>query len=247
VVAKNVPVRKQSRSGFYALLGAVALVGAAAIGWAVTRDTAVVSKIDPSIPLPTAEGYVVGSPDAPVEIIEFADFECPGCGQFAAVTEPDLRTKLIETGQVRFRFMDFPLPIHKNTLGASLAAACANAQGKFWPMHDRIFLGQNDWNGFATSNPRKVFVGYAQELGLDVAAWEQCYDARQFLPQIEANRNAGMQRGVNATPTFIVGDRMLSGPPSFDNIKALVDTVTAEAKAKAAAGSAPASAPAPTP
>jgi protein-disulfide isomerase len=237
VVAKNAQVRKQSRSGFYALLGVVALAGAGAIGWAVSRPKTVVSKVDPSIPLPKAEGYVTGKPDAPVEIIEYADFECPGCGQFAAVTEPDIRSKLIDTGEARFRFMDHPLiEIHKNTMAASLAAACANEQGKFWEMHDRIFMGQPDWSGYATANPKKFFKQYAGELGADVAKWEQCFDGQKLVAQIEANRNEGLQRGIRGTPTFIVGGRMLTGAPTYDNIKALVDS----AKADAAKGAAPA-------
>jgi protein-disulfide isomerase len=237
VVAKNAQVRKKSRSGFYALLGVVALAGAGAIGWAVTRPKTVVSKIDPSIPLPKAEGYVKGRPDAPVEIIEYADFECPGCGQFAAVTEPDIRSKLIDTGEARFRFMDHPLiEIHQNTMAASLAAACANEQGKFWEMHDRIFMGQPDWSGYATANPKKFFKQYAGELGADVAKWEQCFDDQKLVAQIEANRNEGLQRGIRSTPTFIVGGRMLTGAPTYDNIKALVDS----AKADAGKGAAPA-------
>ncbi|MCU0648246.1 MAG: DsbA family protein [Gemmatimonadaceae bacterium] len=237
MVAKNAQVRKKSRSGFYALLGVVALAGAGAIGWAVTRPKTVVSKIDPSIPLPKAEGYVKGRPDAPVEIIEYADFECPGCGQFAAVTEPDIRSKLIDTGEARFRFMDHPLiEIHQNTMAASLAAACANEQGKFWEMHDRIFMGQPDWSGYATANPKKFFKQYAGELGADVAKWEQCFDDQKLVAQIEANRNEGLQRGIRSTPTFIVGGRMLTGAPTYDNIKALVDS----AKADAGKGAAPA-------
>ncbi|MCU0633990.1 MAG: DsbA family protein [Gemmatimonadaceae bacterium] len=247
MVAKNAQVRKQSRSGFYMLLGVVALAGAGAIGWAVSRPKAIVSKVDPSIPLPKAQGYVKGKADAPVEIIEYADFECPGCGQFAAVTEPDIRAKLIETGEVRFRFMDHPLiELHQNTMAASLAAACANEQGKFWEMHDRIFMGQPDWSSYATSNPRKIFRQYVTEIGADGAAWDKCFDEQKFIPQIEANRNEGLQRGIRGTPTFIVGGRMLTGNPTYDNIKALVDSAKADlASAPQAAATPTAAAPAP--
>jgi protein-disulfide isomerase len=238
VVAKQVQVRKQSRAGFYALLGAVAVAGAGALYWATNRSTAVIAKVDPSIPLPKAEGYVNGRADAPVEIIEFADFECPGCGQFATVTEPDIRAKLIATGEVKFRYMDYPLPIHQNTMAASLAAACADEQGKFWEMHDRIFMGQPDWSSYATSNPKKFFKEYAGQVGLNVDAWNSCFDSQKLVPKIEAHRNEALKRNIGSTPTFIVGGRMLSGSMSYDAIKALVDSAKADL-AKAAPAAAP--------
>jgi protein-disulfide isomerase len=228
VVAKKTQVRKQSRSGFYALLGAVAVVGAAALFWVTNRNTAEIKPVDTSIPLPKAEGYVKGSPDAKIEIIEFADFECPGCGQFATVTEPDVRTKLIETGEVRFRYMDYPLPIHQNTMAASLAAACADEQGKFWEMHDRIFMGQPDWSSYATSNPKKFFKEYAGQIAIDVAKWDACFDSQKFVPKIESHRNEALKRNIGSTPTFLVNGRQLTGSMSYDAIKALVDSAKAD-------------------
>ncbi len=213
-----------------AAFAAIAIIGVTAVGYAVVRSRAkprTTVAVDAG-PL-TAEGYLLGRPDAPVKIIEFADFECPACGQFATVTEPDVRKRLIETGQASLRFYDFPLEMHKNTWAASHAAACAAEQGKFWEMHDRLFMGQLEWNGEAERNPKGVLEGYAKELGLDAARWEECYDSRRNQKLIEAHQAEGQRRKVQSTPTFIVGTRMVAGSLSYDALKALVDSVAAEA------------------
>jgi len=215
---------------FYAALAIVALGGAGAIGYLSTRSKAqqVVTAVDPALAR-EAEGYLMGDSTAPVQIVEFADFECPACGQFATITGPDVRERLVQTGLASYRFYDFPLEQHQNTLAASHAAACADDQGKFWEMHDRIFAGQEEWNTQATNNPKPVFQGYARELNLDVGAWEQCYDSRKHQRRIEANRAEGERRRVRSTPTFIVGGRMIPGAVPYDMMKALVDSARTEA------------------
>ncbi|MEO8579576.1 MAG: thioredoxin domain-containing protein [Gemmatimonadales bacterium] len=181
-----------------------------------------------------AQGYLIGKVDAPVKIIEFADFECPACGGFATVTEPDVRTRIIEPGLANLTFYDFPLSMHRNTLPASNAAACADEQGKFWPMHDRIFQAQNEWNGEATEAPKPFFKRYAGDIGLDVAKWENCYDARKYQKRIAANLADGVRRGVNQTPTFIIGNKIYPGMRNYDELKKLVDSVAKASPAPAA-------------
>jgi len=236
--------RKARRGGpdrrFWSLLVVVAIVGLGALAWALTRPKAGVTTVDPNLPPAQAEGYLLGSPSAPVQVIEFADFECPSCAQFATVTAPDIKTRLVNTGQISYRFYDFPLPQHRNSIPASNAAACANDQGKFWEMHDAIFAGQFDWNTQATGNPKRFFEGYARQVGLDVAAWESCYDSGKHLARIEANRREGERRMVNSTPTFIIGTRMIPGNLGYDQFKAYVDSAAAIARA---GGAAPAATP----
>jgi protein-disulfide isomerase len=212
--------------GFWIALGVVAVIGIAALGWSVTRPTTAVRHLDPAMPI-KAEGYVLGSPTAPVEVIEFADFECPGCGQYATITEPDVRTMLVNTGKIRMRYMDFPLPMHKNTWDASLAASCANDQGKFWPMHDAIFANQDRWNGEATSRPRGVLADLAKGLGLDMTKYGACMDAETHRPQIEATQAEAERRQVQQTPTFIFNGTVVAGALPFDKFKQYVDEATA--------------------
>ena len=240
--------RTRDNRKFYTTLGAIAIIGAAMVGYAATRPSgSAITTVDPNIPVGPVEGYVMGSPTAPVEIVEYADFECPGCAQFAIVTEPQVRELLIQTGKARFRFFDFPLTdIHRNTMSAHLAAACANDQEKFWEMHDRLFQGQGKWNGQVTGNPKRIFTGYAREIALDTKAWESCYDDRRHLGRIQASAAAGQRRNVRSTPTFIVGGRMMAGA-SYDALKAMVDSATAATPAKAPAATPPALTPAKRP
>jgi protein-disulfide isomerase len=122
-------------------------------------------------------------------------------------------------------------------MSAHLAAGCAADQNKFWEMHDRIFQGQNEWNGEATSNPKKVLAGYARALGLDMKTWEQCFDDRKHMPRIQASMAEGNRLRVGSTPTFIVNGKMMASSISYDALKAMVDS----------AAPAPATAPAATP
>jgi protein-disulfide isomerase len=231
-----------SRRPFYLSLIGIAAVGVALIAWASRRAATAVVTIDPKDAAGvTAEGYVMGSASAPVEIIEFADFECPGCGQFATVTEPDVRTRIVQTGLARFRVYDFPVnSSHRNSASASMAAACASDQNKFWEMHDRIFQGQNDWSTYATDDPKEHFERYARELGLDMAAWNQCYDSNKHRGRIAAHAQEASRRRVPSTPTFIIGDKQLVGAQPYDVIKAYVDSARMAVGAAGAQTAAPA-------
>jgi protein-disulfide isomerase len=233
---------------FVGLIVMLLVLGVAAIGYVMfkAKPSATIVAAPPSVsaapttpdadakPLPAPKGWVEGSEKAPIEIVMYGDFECPGCGQFARLTEPDVETQLVKTGKVRFRFMDYPLPsIHKATLVAHNAAACAGAQNKFWEMHNRIYELQHEWSWFANNrdmNAPKVMKRYASELGLDGKAFETCLDAKQFETQIRSNYEEGNRLGVGSTPTFIIGIRMIAGAQPYDVIKKLVDSATADAK-----------------
>ncbi len=225
-MAKTVkPTPARSRGPFFALLAVVAVAGAAGI-WYATQSRPQPIQLPAGTPLPSAEGYVYGNPDAPVAIVEFADFECPGCAQFATLVTPDVKKRLADAGLASFRFFDFPLTqIHANTMAAHLAAACAADQGKFWEMHDRLFQGQYDWNTQATTNPKKVIQRYVGELGLDAAAWNACFDSQKHVGRIMANQKVGLDRAVASTPTVLIGDKLYAGGLSYDQIRKLVDSL----------------------
>jgi len=225
---------KGSQKNFYTMLGLVAAVLGIFIIYQVTKPKAAPesTQVDPSI-LPQAEGYLLGKADAPVQVLEFADFECPACGQFYVLTEPDVRTRLIETGEISYRFFDYPLPGHRNTWAASHAAACANEQGKFWEMHDQIFATQDQWNSEVTNRPKAIFSRLARELLLNGSQWDECFDSQKYKLNIAANQREGDRRMVSSTPTFVVGDKMIRGALGFDQLKAYVDSALAKAPAVA--------------
>lgn len=232
---RNVPPRNRGREArassrpkaFFWVLGLIALVGIAALGYVAKKPKSgsPVNEVADTAHAGAAQGYLIGKVDAPVKILEYADFECPSCAGFATVTEPDVRTRIINAGLASLTYYDFPLNMHRNTVAASNAAACADEQGKFWPMHDRIFQGQNEWNGEATDAPKPFFKRYAGEVGLDVAKWESCYDSRKYQSRINANLADGLRRGVNSTPTFLIGKKMYPGMRSYDELKGLVDSI----------------------
>jgi protein-disulfide isomerase len=235
-VSKKSVKPQKSQSAFIWVIAAVALIGGAVL-YQVTRPSVPEAiAVDPTAPPAEAKGIVYGDPDAPITITEFADFECGGCAQYALLHTPDIKQRIVASGVANFKFVDFPLNIHPNAMAAHLAAACANDQGKFWEMHDKIFERQYDWNSQATANPKKVLATLAEGLALDMSAWNRCFDDRTHLGTIEANRNTGTKLGVNSTPSIQVGGRIFPGGITADQLKQIVDSL-------AAAGTTPTAAP----
>ena len=228
---QNVVRNASSRpKGTYIILIVVAVVGASLLAYAARRKPEASTATEPQpikVDVATAgppQGYLIGKADAPVKIMEFADFECPACGRFATVTEPDVRKRIVEAGLANMTYYDFPLPQHRNSQPASNAAACADDQGKFWPMHDQLFATQDEWNTQATDDPKPFFMKYASAIGLDAGKFESCYDARTHQKRIESNFAEGERRQVNSTPTFVIGDRKYANALSYDQLKAIVDS-----------------------
>ena len=230
----------KSRAPFYGLLAVVVVVAAAGIWYSMNGAKPKPIQLPEGTPLPKAEGYLRGDPNAPVTIMEFADFECPGCMNFATMIEPDVRANIIDKGLANFRYFDFPLDVHPNTMSASLAAACADEQGKFWEMHDMIFQGFYDWIGQATTNPKKVLSTYVGKLGMDEKKWNECFDSQKYVAKIMSHRNAGIERQVGSTPTFVIENTVYSTGMTYDRIKHIVDSLVALKGASPAAGTAPA-------
>jgi protein-disulfide isomerase len=226
-----------NRTIFFGALIAIAVIGAGAILYltknppaqqqnAAAYDALRQTYANVGDPHP----YTLGNPKAPVVIEEFADFECPSCGRFTTITEPDVRKNLINTGTVYYKYYDFPLPMHKNSQLASMAAACADDQGKFWEMHDQLFGGQDQWGlgpneGEITDNPKPIFLGFAKAIGLNTAQWEQCFDTKKDQSRINANAGEAVRRNVDATPTFYINGTKASGGMPYDQMKHLVDSV----------------------
>lgn len=226
---------KQSTSNraFYVIIGAIAVIGITALTYVSTRPkgAALASRIDTTLPPVQSSGYVIGDASARLEVTEFGDFECPQCGRFATLTEPDIRTRLVNTGTIRYRFIDYPLPMHANTWNASRAAACADEQGKFWEMHDAIFASQDRWDGQATSDPDKVLkqVG-AQIPGIKADQLNQCIDTRKTQAKVQAHYKLATARKVSGTPTFIFGDKEVAAFVTYDEFKKMTDDALAGLK-----------------
>jgi protein-disulfide isomerase len=215
--------------GFYMILGGVAIAGAGALWWSnsgaasLPDDPISSGAIDAERGWP---GYVEGSADAPIELIEYADFQCPACRQFWVLTVQDVKNRLVPTGQVRYVFKDFPLDgPHAHARAAHHAAACASEQGSFLAMHDMLFNSQGEW-GLQLGSPLGMFKGYAEEIGLDGEAYDACMGEGRYRARIQASLESGLERGVTSTPTLIIGGRLYTGMP-YDRLKAIVDSLLA--------------------
>ena len=226
-----------SNRAFFIIVGGIAVLGIVALTYASTRPQAgaVASRIDTTLAPIKSEGYVIGSASAPLEVTEFGDFECPQCGRFATLTEPDVRTRLVNTGTIRMRYIDYPLDMHPNTWNASRAAACADEQGKFWEMHDAIYANQDRWDGQATSNPDKVLKQVGDQLpGINADSLNKCIDSKRTQAKIQAHLKLATSRGLNGTPTFLFGNgKQIAAFLTYDQFKQMAD------EAIAAVGGAP--------
>ena len=161
----------------------------------------------------SADEPVRGPANAPVEIIEFSDFQCPYCARVV----PTL-ARLQETfgDQIKLVFRDFPLTsIHPQAYQAAEAAECAFAQGKFWEFHDRVF-----------ANPRALALddlkGHAAALGLDLAAFTSCVEEGQARPHVDADLEAGQALGISATPAVFINGRFVSGAQPYEVFEAII-------------------------
>lgn len=211
---------------FYAVFGAVAVIGLGALAYLTTRPQTVSIPANVTVqPSDTSgfRGYLKGSPDAPVEITEFADYQCPFCQTFATLQMPTIEERLINTGRLRWRYRDFPLQQHSFSRLAAHSAACADEQGKYWDQHKRIYEGQTEWATARDAAP--IFRRYAQAGGLDLGRYDACMKAGKYAGRIQASLDEGIQLGVNSTPTLLVGNKLYRGRFDSDAITKLVDSL----------------------
>lgn len=169
--------------------------------------------LDPPRQKVAATGAAKGSPNAPIEMIEFSDFQCPYCQRAHATVAQVLNTY---GDRIHFVYRHYPLPGHPQAKPAAEASECANEQGKFWPYHDRLFenstrLSETDLREHATA------------VGLDAAKFSACVDSHKYRAQVEADQRDGDAAGVNGTPAFYINGRMISGAQPFDAFKRLID------------------------
>lgn len=140
----------------------------------------------------------LGSPAAAVTVVEFMDYECPFCRQFARRSFPQLRARYIDTGQVRWVSRNLPLPRHTRARPAAIAARCAGEQGRFWEMHDALLTGESR---LGDEELRTL----AQQLGLDLAQFSACLGREDHAAALEADIAIARGARIRATPSFVVG------------------------------------------
>ena len=182
-----------------------------------TEAGVVVSLQQPVSPdfVRAANGPSRGAATAPVTIVEFSDFQCPYCKQAAPIL--DAVTKKYGD-RVRVVFKNFPLPIHPRATPAAKAAVCAGEQGKFWAYHDRLFTS-SDLSDAALHD-------YAQQLGLDTAAFDRCVSTDAVNATLTADAEQARKLQVSGTPTIFVNGKQVRGQADIDAISSLIDEET---------------------
>lgn len=165
--------------------------------------------------------FVSGSKTAPNTIIEFSDYQCPACAIFATQIEPELKTRLVETGKTQFAYRDYPLPQHQNAKLASVAAACANLQNRFEPMKTILFRAQDQWDNLSQNLVIEKIKELASNTGINQEAFKTCLSSNQFDGAIQADITAGNAVQLEATPSFVVNGYLVSGALPIEAFEAI--------------------------
>lgn len=210
-----------TRTLLLALIGGVVVV---AIGLVLLIIQSVNKPV--TITERVGEGSAWGPKGAPVTVIDYSDFGCSHCRNFALNQGAQLRAEYESTGKVRFEFKSFIIG-GATTAAAANAAECAADQGRFWDYHNLLFSRQGTTSAPFSSSALKQ---YAVSLGLDTAAFNKCVDSSQHLEKVYRDAAEGQAQGVNATPTFFVNGQKIEGAVPYATMKAAVDAALAAAQ-----------------
>jgi len=211
---------------FNLLIGGVALAGAGVLIYLVAGKKA--TSIPANVTVQAADtagfrGYIIGSADAPIEVTEYADYQCPSCAGFETVQWPDIKSRLVDAGRLKWRYRDFPLDQHPHARVAAHAAACADEQGKFGAMKMAIYEAQSTWSPKADASGD--FRDMAKAIGADADGYDACMSSAKFAGRIQASRDEAMAVGVSSTPSVMVNGRLYPGGINYDDLRALVDSL----------------------
>ncbi len=183
------------------------------------------AKLEPAnIHLPSNAPFL-GSKDAKVTIIEYADFQCPFCKEFQDKVFPELKTKYIDTGKANFYFQDFSF-LGDESQAAAEAAKCAQDQDKFWQYHDLLYASQKQENSgaFSADNLKK----FATTLGLDSTKFTTCVDSHIYKTDVEAETQSGQNYNVTATPTVFINGIRKEGVGTIGDFSTAIDAALAK-------------------
>jgi protein-disulfide isomerase len=220
--------QKQQRQRLFIILiviGAALIIAAILIVPSLLPAGDIVS-IDP-VDRPMADGRMLGDPNAPVIMEVYEDFQCPSCRSYSEDIGPQVVDTYVATGQVYYIFRHFPFlddnaPRNESDQAAN-ASMCAAEQDRFWDYHDLLFANWNGENAGAFIDRR--LVAFADELGLDMAAFNACFAENLYQSEIEADLEMGASLNVTGTPAVFVNGQILTPGfvPTFAEISEAVD------------------------
>jgi len=176
---------------------------------------------------------IQGSPTAPIWLIEVSDFQCPYCKMWHDETYATVLNNYIKTGKVRMAYVNFPLSMHQHAHEAAVAAMCAGAQGKFWPMHDSLFATQHAWE--AKPSATASFDALAASIGVNMPAYRACLKSPSIEALVNGDEDRASRGGVNSTPSFFLDGHLVEGAVPRDEMVAEIDRALAAHSATAGA------------
>jgi len=191
----------------------------------------VLATTEPAGPAPSAASGPpsLGDPDAPVVIVEYADFQCPFCGAFAREVKPQIEAAYVATGLVRFEWRDFAW-MGAESKAAANAARCAAEQDAFWPYHDRLYATSIAPNSGTFTRER--LLADAAALDLDADAFAACLDEDRHRSAIEADTAAAARLGMTGTPTFEIAGQRIVGAQPFEVFEQAIEAALAASGAR---------------
>lgn len=213
---------------------AVALIGLALAAWLRSPSEGNATAQEPTQQAARTDGpgpqdamiesRSKGGAEAPVTIFELSDFGCPYCRRFVDETLPHLEEEYIETGKVRFIFINLPLAsLHPNAPAAHEFAMCAARQDKFWPVHDLLFQHQSEWS--ASDAPGMIFMNLADSVSLDKEALGSCLSTGEVRPVVLADLQQAQRGRISQTPTFVVEGGILPGHAPIEVWRPILDSI----------------------
>ncbi len=165
-----------------------------------------------------------GSSQAPITVYEMADFQCTYCRRHAIESFPLIEAEYIETGKVRWIYVNFPIPsLHPHAIPAAQAAMCSANQGAFWPVHDLLFLHQDTWAPL--QEPGEFLLTLADSVGIDRALLAECLQSEATLPQIQIDAEGAVKAGATSTPTFYIEGGLLVGAHPVEVFRMVLDSI----------------------
>lgn len=160
--------------------------------------------------------HIFGNKDSKVTLIEYADYQCPGC----ASLHPTLKAVIEEyKDEIRYIYRNFPLTYHSNGKTSAYAAEAASLQGKYWEMHNKIFETQSAWEELSKDDCKKMFVGYAKTFDLDIDKFESDMQSDNVSKKVEYDQSLAYKVGVDSTPSLYLNGKKLDSKVWGDNDK----------------------------
>lgn len=234
---QNIRERKSIYPWIIAILISAWIIGMSIIaaGWLITRELAKNNLANQNYTTPQITGPVnievpagipvLGDNNSKVTMIEFADFQCPFCGEWQKTVFQEIKSKYIDSGKVRFVFMDFAFLGEESTRSAE-AARCAADQNKFWEYHDYLYEKQNGENegAFADANLKQ----FAKDLKLNGSEFNSCFDSGKYKQKLSEDITKAEQYGVQSTPTVFINGIKYEGVLPFSEYEKAIEAELAK-------------------